>query len=440
MRSVWTLNDLYIGKVALLNDGTLEDLKRVLNYVFPKDTKKLGGYTKYYYKNNVVSHYWRASDFTDLPTQSVKIFLQELPTKNWTLEDLRLGKCALINNADSIKLRCVIKAVCPNDKVTIGNNLFYFVKSGKFCRKNRVDLPKQSLELFFNQISQESLIWSLNDWKAGKCSISNDGTLEDLNKVINYIFPHIQINTNGFKCWNCYNNTPQGSNHTNLPQQSIKKFLEQLPQKEYTIEELASGECALINDGTVQDLQKVISKAFPTSMVPDGSSSYYYLSLTDTWDSGSTTDLQKQSVGIFLKQLSQDTNTVSLTRKHFIELFHSVNTDKSENWLTNVLNPLRFSLDTYIVKMSYESIIDFWKVSSDSQKVLLNNWGIKIPLINLANYPNGFYNITILGESYDIEKISESLFKRIGKSTILNISDLHETSITEIKPLKLIEM
>lgn len=47
--------------------------------------------------------------------------------------------------------------------------------------------------------------------------------------------------------------------------------------KKYTIKDLAQGKCAVINDGTLEDLKRVLKLAFPDhNRIPTGTSTYYY--------------------------------------------------------------------------------------------------------------------------------------------------------------------
>ena len=63
------------GTIAVVNDGTLEELRKVLRYAFPKDMTNLQGVLKYYYKRPYHDE-WMDIDNTHLPTHSVKEFLK----------------------------------------------------------------------------------------------------------------------------------------------------------------------------------------------------------------------------------------------------------------------------------------------------------------------------------------------------------------------------
>ena len=69
------IKQLREGTIALKNDGTLEDLKKVLGYAFPEDITNSEGTFKFYYK----IHYYNelgCSDIINAPTHSVKEFLK----------------------------------------------------------------------------------------------------------------------------------------------------------------------------------------------------------------------------------------------------------------------------------------------------------------------------------------------------------------------------
>lgn len=73
---LYTIQDLKDGKVELHNTGTVEELNRVLNSAFPNCFESNGSYSFY---NALGSAGWRGSPVCNLPTQSVKDFLAQLP-------------------------------------------------------------------------------------------------------------------------------------------------------------------------------------------------------------------------------------------------------------------------------------------------------------------------------------------------------------------------
>jgi len=72
----YTIQDLRKGRVVVINDGTLQDLKEVLSKAEGKPTLYPGG-SKYYW--NTCNYFWNNKNSypKGLPTQSVKDFLLE---------------------------------------------------------------------------------------------------------------------------------------------------------------------------------------------------------------------------------------------------------------------------------------------------------------------------------------------------------------------------
>jgi hypothetical protein len=89
---VYTLKDLAEGKVAVVNDGTPEELWKVLCVAFPKDedVDNVQDFKEIYFNTYYTAAHFKADDsffgfwadtkdtHTDLPTQSVKVFIKEI--------------------------------------------------------------------------------------------------------------------------------------------------------------------------------------------------------------------------------------------------------------------------------------------------------------------------------------------------------------------------
>ena len=69
------IKQLREGTIALKNDGTLDELNKVLSYAFPYEGTMSQGSAKYYF-TGVNKDYWTLNDETDLPSYSVKEFLK----------------------------------------------------------------------------------------------------------------------------------------------------------------------------------------------------------------------------------------------------------------------------------------------------------------------------------------------------------------------------
>lgn len=69
------IKQLREGTIAVKNDGTLDELNKVLRYAFPNDVSVSKGFTKYYFVSED-KNYWSLHDTTNLPSHSVKEFLK----------------------------------------------------------------------------------------------------------------------------------------------------------------------------------------------------------------------------------------------------------------------------------------------------------------------------------------------------------------------------
>lgn len=77
------------GKIAVKNDGTLEELRFVLKECFPDCNEESNGYCRYYGRDNSNENEWDCWDYTKLFPHSVKDFIEEefvLPEK-WCIKD-----------------------------------------------------------------------------------------------------------------------------------------------------------------------------------------------------------------------------------------------------------------------------------------------------------------------------------------------------------------
>ena len=75
---MYTIQDLREGKVAVKNDGTLKELRKVLKQAFPGDDKYIHGDSSIYFKSDLFHKKWTCLEYlSSKPTQSVKDFLKE---------------------------------------------------------------------------------------------------------------------------------------------------------------------------------------------------------------------------------------------------------------------------------------------------------------------------------------------------------------------------
>jgi hypothetical protein len=442
---IWTLEDLRLGNSALENDGTLEELKTVLKHVFPEDTDtdsyKMQAVWKYYSVELSNKKLWSSFDTTNLPTQSVKTFLEQIPvTKVWTLEDLRLGNCALENDDTLEKLLAVLKHVFPNDNCVSSGKLRYYYKATTapmyWSSSHKTHLPKQSVKEFFKQLPVPK-IWKLEDLRLGNCVLENDGTLEELKTVLKYVFPKDTATDSmrgdgKFYYTKVNNKTWSVLDNAHLPSQSVKIFLEQIPvQKVWTLEDISYGNCALENDGTIKELQTVLRWAFPKARrTSGGNCKFYYKMINDTmhWCASDTTDLPKQSVKEFFNRNSetaQDVTKVFLTRKQLIELYDANYCQEWKSRIKEYLSDMILATDDQTIEILSDDISTVFQKGSAEQKELLQKLGINpIDQIDLSKYPNGFYQVTIDNGTHNIEKISDKLYRKVGEDCLYFVKDI----------------
>ena len=69
------IKQLREGTIAVENDGTLDDLIKILQYAFSNDKCKINGDCKYYFKLDYGENIWIGDNIVGLPTHSVKEFL-----------------------------------------------------------------------------------------------------------------------------------------------------------------------------------------------------------------------------------------------------------------------------------------------------------------------------------------------------------------------------
>ena len=78
----YSIEDLSEGRVALINDGNIDELTTVLKAAFPNDSAPGMGSHKYYNQIKRFPNLWGGNNKTKLPTQSVKEFYKQLKTEN----------------------------------------------------------------------------------------------------------------------------------------------------------------------------------------------------------------------------------------------------------------------------------------------------------------------------------------------------------------------
>lgn len=126
---IYTIEDLTNGKCAVINDGTVEELRIVLKKAFPENNYVLKGVDRYYsnnlWRNNIIG--------TTLPSVSVKEFFKQITNKN--MDELKITKEKVLEAA----------AKCSTAKATL-QTLFPEV----FKEEKYFDLTKLSKTHFLD--------------------------------------------------------------------------------------------------------------------------------------------------------------------------------------------------------------------------------------------------------------------------------------------------
>ena len=117
---MYTFQDLRERKCAVINDGSVQQLITVMTTAFPESesAKSLTGDHRYYMRakidhNNIVY----SDSYPLIPAQSVYSFIEQLYYDNeYTIDDLKNGKCAIKNDGTTEELRAVLLEAFPKDR------------------------------------------------------------------------------------------------------------------------------------------------------------------------------------------------------------------------------------------------------------------------------------------------------------------------------------
>ena len=123
----------------------------------------------------------------------------------------------------------------------------------------------------------------------------------------------------------------------------------------YTLEDLSNGKCAVINDGTLKELQAVLKHCFPDDNCQiNGLRDYYFASnLKGKWNGNENVKLcgiPTQSVVEFYNQILK-TMKQYLTRKQLIELHKADNCLEWKSIIGSYLNFSSLENDDYKVEI-----------------------------------------------------------------------------------------
>lgn len=138
---MFTIEDLSLGKCAVINDGTLEQLHEVLKLAFPNDGSHVRGDYKFYSMDSGNSNEWYPVDTISLPIQSVKDFLNtELKrgdlvwvSDNVTRPDSKDLKVIFLTKIEGAKYPFIV--VSPSDESNYRNGEVFVTNEYKYATK-----------------------------------------------------------------------------------------------------------------------------------------------------------------------------------------------------------------------------------------------------------------------------------------------------------------
>jgi len=155
----YTIEDLSKGLVVLYNPNKSNKAADVIKKAFPYDIGNCFGTASHYRKDKSGEFRWTTG--TDqmgrLPIQHLDVFLKQLEMKKeFTIQDLAEGRCAVHNDGTLDELNLVLKAAFPNDisAPTKRGNDFYFAissESSQWALSPNTDKPHQSVKNIYQK-------------------------------------------------------------------------------------------------------------------------------------------------------------------------------------------------------------------------------------------------------------------------------------------------
>jgi hypothetical protein len=100
----YTIKDLAEGKCAVINEGTLEELRQVLGTAFPNQSRLVRGEAVFYFLYEEGEDAWTGENLTNLPAQSVRDFLMTQPIE----ESLEKIISQLKSKSEELGLICTV--------------------------------------------------------------------------------------------------------------------------------------------------------------------------------------------------------------------------------------------------------------------------------------------------------------------------------------------
>ena len=152
---MFTIEDLSKGNCAVINDGTLEELREVLKLAFPNDEGIVCVNYEFYFVSRSHNTVWVYGNSTNLPTQSVKDFLiKELKRGDlvWVSDNdpnKRDTKAIYITKAEGANYPYITVAKSDEDNYHAGNRF----STGEYLYATKVEEPKE-VEMTIEEIEK----------------------------------------------------------------------------------------------------------------------------------------------------------------------------------------------------------------------------------------------------------------------------------------------
>lgn len=182
-KDFFSIEDLAQGRCAVINDGSLEELREVLRRAFPDDTASVEG-THFYYEKDPFGRNWTCGSGTRLPTQSVKDFLHDFKVGDlvtWrlngcigTITDIRKGEAVINFGNESMTYDAKVSDLTPyykkGDKAEVVKDLVLLgLKKGdivEFTDDNIIDgfrLSDEALKNMIKRVRSGKLEYDISD-------------------------------------------------------------------------------------------------------------------------------------------------------------------------------------------------------------------------------------------------------------------------------------
>lgn len=139
---VYSLEDLKEGRVAMINDSSINDLRKVLAYAFPNDksSHNMAGVNKFYARCKNEVELWHGCKTIGLPKQSVKEFIKQIDMKEEKKDERFPFELSL---SDAMKITAI---ACSEWKTKLSEKW-----GGQILRKGFVSVG----ESFYKEMRQE---------------------------------------------------------------------------------------------------------------------------------------------------------------------------------------------------------------------------------------------------------------------------------------------